>query len=75
MNRIVPGDRVRLVRVFHDKNRTGARNVCVDGTVAEYTDLGNGTGALLLKDVPEDLRGYWAAPSSDQNQTTTLERL
>ncbi|MCI2424325.1 hypothetical protein MOQ72_43740 [Saccharopolyspora sp. K220] len=75
MARIAPGDRVRLVLVWQDKDRTGGCDVQVEGTVAEHTDLGDGSGALLLTDVPEHLRGYWCAPSSDEHQTTTVEVL
>ncbi|GAA4672476.1 hypothetical protein [Amycolatopsis dongchuanensis] len=75
MAHIKAGDRVRLVRSWHDPNRSGGRDVCIEGTVAEYTDLGDGKGALLLTDVPDTLRGYWDAPSSDHQQTTTVELL
>lgn len=75
MAHIARGTRVRLVRVWHDKDRTGGRDVRIDGTVASYTDFGDGTGALLLSDVPANMQGYWSAPSSDRDQTTTLDVL
>lgn len=69
---IKPGHRVRVRRTWHV---TGQADVCVTGTVATYTELDNGQGALLLRDVPTGMEGYWAAPSSDSDQTTTLEFL
>ena len=69
---ITRGHRVRLRRTWHV---TGQADVCVTGTVAEYAQLDNGQGALLLRDVPTGMEGYWAAPSSDSTQTTTLEVL
>lgn len=69
---IKPGARVRLVRTWHNSTQADVRLI---GTVAEYTDLDNGQGALLLRAVPTGMEGYWAAPSSDTTQTTTLEVL
>ena len=69
---ITPGCRVRLRRTWHI---TGQSNVCVTGTVAEYIELGAGHGSLLLRDVPTGMEGYWAAPFSGPDQTTTLEVL
>lgn len=73
MASIENGTRVRLVRTWHDKTR--GQDVCIEGTVAAYTDLGDGTGALELTDVPDSMRGFWRAPSSDVDQTTTVEVL
>lgn len=72
---ITAGTRVRLARTWRNPARTGGHNVRVEGTVAAYTDFGDGTGSLLLTDVEHDFRGYWAAPSSDADQATTVEVL
>ncbi|QRP42927.1 hypothetical protein [Amycolatopsis sp. FDAARGOS 1241] len=72
---IAGGARVRLERTWHDEKRTGGQDGHVEGTVAEYTDLRDGTGTLLLTDVPDAMGGYWRAPCSDPDQTTTLDVL
>ena len=76
MPTIRPGDRVRMTRSWLvNKDKTGQGDVCVEGTVAEFTDLGDGTGALLLRDVPTGSEGWWRAPSRDAQQITTVDVL
>lgn len=76
MHPIRPGVRVRMTRTWLvDKDKIGQADVCVEGTVAEFTELGNGTGALLLRDVPSGMEGWWAAPSRETQQVTTVDVL
>jgi hypothetical protein len=74
--RFESGARVRLTRTWSDELiQRGAVNVRIEGTVATWTDLGGGRGSLTLRDVPDELRGEWAAPSEDGGQVTTLDPL
>lgn len=50
-------------------------NVVVAGTVETFVWIGEGRGALTLRDVPQEMRGMWAAPSQDHQQTTTVDLL
>lgn len=69
------GTRVRLRRTWHTGTSADARDVRIEGTVAEHAIFDNGTGALLLTNVADQDRGWWAAPYSNQQHTTTVEIL